>query len=286
MSWTLKVSGCVVLTTQTYSSVFPRSYHLPQKRSTAEPPLSETKILRAVKAADYPAPTSARQHIVSTSAGTPSFKAAYFGRSNSHPASPNFSVGGTGLTEGCDERTTEALTIWEKQLRSRQATWLGLDPQQHFTSAFSPTLWALQTKDTAFSKKEENLHQPSHQTPKNTICSTKQLGEDDEEFRHGLHKAKMRNAWKTVWEDRGWTLPQKTQALVGAWGIAVMLEATRPAVRPTSSYLHFADGGRYYTHLLRLPQKHGIGGCMKTKIVTCFIYADIYMYISHYILDF
>lgn len=59
-----------------------------------------------------------------------------------------------------------------------------------------------------------------------------------------------------------------------------MLKTTRPAVRRTSSYLHFADGGRYYTHLLRLPQKHGIGGCMKTKTVTCFIYAEIEIEIS------
>lgn len=108
---------------------------------TAEPPLSETKILRAIKATDHPAPTSARQHTISTSAvPAPSSKAAYFGKGNSHPASPSFSVGRTGLTEGSDGRTTEALIIWEKQVRSRQATWLGLDPQQHFTSALSPTL--------------------------------------------------------------------------------------------------------------------------------------------------
>lgn len=45
----------------------------------------------------------------------------------------------------------------------------------------------LQLEDIAFLQDKENLHQPSHHTHKNTICSTNQIGKEEE-----VHKAKMR----------------------------------------------------------------------------------------------
>lgn len=53
------------------------------------------------------------------------------------------------------------------------------------------------TKDTAFSK-GENLHQACHLTHRDSLYSTKQMGEDEEEFRNSLHNTRMKMSGKLV----------------------------------------------------------------------------------------
>lgn len=194
MSWTLRVCGCVAVTTQPTAVC---SQVVPATKTTNRPaePLPETKELRATKqliAQHCPQPGSTPQHLSQAPRPCPAAEGTLI--------QPHFIfqwedwVWLRGLTE--------ALTIWDKRSGTEIPhgwvwTTAGL-PMSIFSLIMSPP-----TKDTAFSK-GQNLHQPCHLTHQDTLCSTKKMGEDKEEFRHSLHNTRMTNTWKNVWECGDW----------------------------------------------------------------------------------